>query len=141
MKARSRAVARGGPGWHMPPPVLADQLTLSQPGGAHYPHPVIKIFRPCDGPEKPLFEQQFMYVFMPNSINLGNMTNLKIYQILFQYLFTYFMKLCHGLPCSALLYTALFSFCFLSWPLRKEDVFMMYSKSSSISFSPVFPLY
>ena len=35
-----------------------------------------------------LFEQQFMYVFMPNSISLGNMTNLKIYQILFQYLFT-----------------------------------------------------
>ena len=33
---------------------LANQLTLSQPGGAHYPHPVLRappqIFRPCDGP-------------------------------------------------------------------------------------------
>ena len=32
---------------------LTDQLTLYQPGGAHYPHPVLqasRIFRPCDGP-------------------------------------------------------------------------------------------
>ena len=31
----------------------ADQLTLSRPGGTHYPHPVLlapRIFRPCDGP-------------------------------------------------------------------------------------------
>ena len=25
-----------------PPQFLADQLTLSQPGGAHYPHPVLQ---------------------------------------------------------------------------------------------------
>ena len=31
---------RGG-GGHVPPHSLADQLTLSQPGGAHYPHPVV----------------------------------------------------------------------------------------------------
>ena len=44
----------GGPGRHMPPHFLADQLTLSQPGRAHYPHLVLpappRIFRPCDGP-------------------------------------------------------------------------------------------
>ena len=45
-----------GPGGHVPPPhFLADQLTLSQPGGGHiiptqyYVPP--QIFRPCDGPE------------------------------------------------------------------------------------------
>ena len=41
----------GGPGGHVPPPhFLKDQLTLSQPGGAHYPHPVLcapRIFDPC----------------------------------------------------------------------------------------------
>ena len=31
----------GGPGGHVPPHFLADQLTLSQPGGAHYPRPVL----------------------------------------------------------------------------------------------------
>ena len=31
----------GGPGGHVPPHFLADQLTLSQPGGAHYLHPVL----------------------------------------------------------------------------------------------------
>ena len=44
----------GGPGGHVPLHFLADQLTLSQPRGAHYPHPVLRapqIFRPCDGPE------------------------------------------------------------------------------------------
>ena len=47
----------GGLGGFSPPPpqFLTDQLTLLQPGGAHYPHPVLKaprprIFRPCDGP-------------------------------------------------------------------------------------------
>jgi hypothetical protein len=43
----------GGPEGHVPPHFLADQLTLSQPGGAHYPHQVLRapgIFRPCDGP-------------------------------------------------------------------------------------------
>ena len=35
------------------PQFLADKLTLFQPGGAHYPYPVLqapRIFRPCDGP-------------------------------------------------------------------------------------------
>ena len=32
----------GGPGGHVPPHFLADQLTLSQPGGAHYPHLVLR---------------------------------------------------------------------------------------------------
>ena len=44
----------GRPGGHVPPHFLADQLTLSQPWRAHYPHPVLcappQIFRPCDGP-------------------------------------------------------------------------------------------
>ena len=37
---------------HVPSPhFLTDQLTLSQQGGAHYPHPVpSRIFRPCNGP-------------------------------------------------------------------------------------------
>ena len=45
---------RGGRGGTCPPPLLADQLTLSQPGRAHYPHPVIRappdfqtLRRPC----------------------------------------------------------------------------------------------
>ena len=44
----------GGPGGHVPPHFLADQLTLSQPGGAHYPHTVVRatpdfqtLRRPC----------------------------------------------------------------------------------------------
>ena len=44
----------GRPGGHVPPHFLADQLTLSQPGGAHYPHPVLcappdfqTLRRPC----------------------------------------------------------------------------------------------
>ena len=41
----------GRPGGHVPPHFLADQLTLSQPGGAQYPHPVLcappQIFDPC----------------------------------------------------------------------------------------------
>ena len=32
----------GGRGGPVPPHFLADQLTLSQPGGAHYPHPVLR---------------------------------------------------------------------------------------------------
>ena len=32
---------RGGRGACAPPHFLADQLTLSQPGGAHYPHPLL----------------------------------------------------------------------------------------------------
>ena len=32
----------GGPGGHVPPHFLADQLTLSQPGGAHSPHLVLR---------------------------------------------------------------------------------------------------
>ena len=52
----------GGSEGHVPPQFLADQLTLSQPGGAHYPHPVLHappwIFRPCDGPEMYLHEIQ-----------------------------------------------------------------------------------
>ena len=31
----------GRPGGHVSPHFLADQLTLSQPGGAHYPHQVL----------------------------------------------------------------------------------------------------
>ena len=45
----------GGPGGPVPPHFLADQLTLSQPGGAHYPHPVLRatpdfqtLRRPCE---------------------------------------------------------------------------------------------
>ena len=44
----------GGPGGPVPPQFLADQLTLSQPGGAHYPHLVLcalpdfqTLRRPC----------------------------------------------------------------------------------------------
>ena len=45
----------GGPGVHVPPHFLADQLTLSQPGGPHYPHLVLRdpppdfqtLRRPC----------------------------------------------------------------------------------------------
>ena len=46
-----RAVASEGAGGQF----LVDQLTLSQPGGTHYPHPVLlapQIFRPCDSPVK-----------------------------------------------------------------------------------------
>ena len=32
----------GGPGGPVPPQFLADQLTLSQPGGAHYAHHITK---------------------------------------------------------------------------------------------------
>ena len=46
--------AGGGPGGHVPTQFLADQLTLSQPAGAHYPHPVLRALpdfqtlrRPC----------------------------------------------------------------------------------------------
>ena len=49
-----RPVASEGPGGHMPPHFLADQLTLSQPGRAHYPHQVLRatpdfqtLQRPC----------------------------------------------------------------------------------------------
>ena len=31
----------GGRGGSRPPQILADQLTLSRPGGTHYPHPVL----------------------------------------------------------------------------------------------------
>ena len=31
----------GRQGGRTPPQFLVDQLTLSQPGGAHYPHPVL----------------------------------------------------------------------------------------------------
>ena len=55
----------GGPGGPVPPHFLADQLTLSQPGGAHYPHPALRappdfptLRRPCTctatGSEKPI---------------------------------------------------------------------------------------
>ena len=44
----------GGAGGARAPHFLADQLTLSQPGGAHYPHPVLRappdfqtLRRPC----------------------------------------------------------------------------------------------
>ena len=47
-----RPVASGGA---RSPHFLADQLTLSQPVGAHYPHPVLRappdfqtLRRPCD---------------------------------------------------------------------------------------------
>ena len=49
-----RPVASGGAGGARAPHFLADQLTLSQPGGAHYPHPVVRatpdfqtLRRPC----------------------------------------------------------------------------------------------
>ena len=53
---KSRPVAKGGGGlWGLKPPqFLADQLTLSKPGGAHSPHPVLRappdfqtLRRPC----------------------------------------------------------------------------------------------
>ena len=54
----SRPVASGGEvgsGGACTPPLLADQLTLSQPGGVHYPHPILHtplpdfqtFLRPC----------------------------------------------------------------------------------------------
>ena len=39
--AQYRAVVSGGAGGAKAPQFLADQLTLSRPGGAHYPHPVL----------------------------------------------------------------------------------------------------
>ena len=51
MQARRQG---GGLGGLQPPQFLADQLTLSQPGGTHYPHPVLPappdfqtLRRPC----------------------------------------------------------------------------------------------
>ena len=44
----------GGLGGLQPPQFSVDQLTLSRPGGTHYPHQVLlapRIFRPCDGPD------------------------------------------------------------------------------------------
>ena len=45
----------GGPGGPVPPHFLTDLLTLSQPGGPHYPHPVLcalpdfqTLRRPCN---------------------------------------------------------------------------------------------
>ena len=45
----------GRQGGQPPPQILADQLTLSQPEGTHYPHPVLlappefhTLRRPCD---------------------------------------------------------------------------------------------
>ena len=37
-----RAVTSGGAGGALAPQFLADQFTLSQPGGAHSPHPVLR---------------------------------------------------------------------------------------------------
>ena len=36
-----RHAARWEAGGQPPPQILADQLTLSLPGGTHYPHPVL----------------------------------------------------------------------------------------------------
>ena len=60
---KRRAIARGkGLGDLKPPPPSFCQIsqvkTLSQPGGSHYPHPVLqapRIFRPCDGPDTESF--------------------------------------------------------------------------------------
>ena len=44
----------GGQRGQLPPQILADQLTLSQPGGHMIPTQYYvppRIFRPCDGPE------------------------------------------------------------------------------------------
>ena len=56
-KIWGRPVARGGGGWggfSPPPQSLADQFTLSRPGWAHYPHPLLlappdlqTLRRPC----------------------------------------------------------------------------------------------
>jgi hypothetical protein len=43
----------GGRGGQPPPQILADQLTLSRPGGTHYPHPVPVVPEP-GGPGGPL---------------------------------------------------------------------------------------
>ena len=56
----------GGPGGLVPPHFLSDQLTLSQPGGAHYPHPVLRapqIFRPCDGPVLSTYNSLTQYAY------------------------------------------------------------------------------
>ena len=37
-----QARRKWGAGGARAPHLLADQLTLSQPGGAHYPHPVLR---------------------------------------------------------------------------------------------------
>ena len=51
---QAQARRQGGLGGLQPPQFLADQLTLSQPGGAHYPHLVLRappgfqtLRRPC----------------------------------------------------------------------------------------------
>ena len=43
-KFEMAGLSQGGWGGFSPPPpqFLADQLTLSQPEGAHYPHPVLQ---------------------------------------------------------------------------------------------------
>ena len=60
-----RPVASGGAGGACTPHFLADQLTLSQPGGGHiiptkYYVPPPRIFRPCDGPAH---DKIFVYNF------------------------------------------------------------------------------
>ena len=56
LKVNAGLSQAGGPRGPVPPHFLTDQLTLSQPGGAHYPHPVIcalpdfqTLRRPCTG--------------------------------------------------------------------------------------------
>ena len=36
-----QTIGRSLQGGQLPPQILADQLTLSRPGGAHYPHPLL----------------------------------------------------------------------------------------------------
>ena len=50
---------------------LADQLTLSQPRGAHYAHHIIcappsQIFRPFDGPKAERENQLLQYTIWPS---------------------------------------------------------------------------
>ena len=71
----------GGPGGHVPPPhFLADQLTLSQPGGAHYPHPVVRAtpdFQTLRRPWRRFLNEMLSYVLnvhfqqMASSFSIG----------------------------------------------------------------------
>ena len=70
----------GGPRGHVPPHFLADQLTLSQPGGAHYPHPVVRAtpdFQTLRRPWRRFLNEMLSYVLnvhfqqMASSFSIG----------------------------------------------------------------------
>ena len=64
--AEAGPLQAGGPGRHVPPHFLTDQLTLSQPGGHIIPtqyYVPSRIFRPCDSPVSIEFQISFYEFF------------------------------------------------------------------------------